>query len=542
MGPIASAQHLSLSLGDKHIYRQLDLEIPASGCTVLMGPSGTGKSTLLRLLCGQMQRHPSLKMSGRLIVSGLDETGQPDGLPPALVSQKAELLMSSVWESLVGEWPRRGLLSQLQQKEELGQVLRDWGQQDLTELYAETVLSTTNSQRKRVAIVRKALSGAPLLLIDEPTAGMSDDAADEINALVRTLASTTPVLVVTHNQRHARAIADEVILMASGLVQEQAPAAAFFAAPSSEAGRQFLRTGSCAEEPVKPEAEAPDEQTAPVVLENPEPAPAKVKTAPTAVPQTPAPAIHTAAERPVAAPAPPKFATALPTMSALQPTVKTLPSLASSVSPLVPTSFGRQAHAIAAPHFGSVKLLHPPKHPEGGVRARGPRGFTWIQDDRLAGTPYPGILADVNSDLSALRDAGITHLISLTEQPFPSLQAEPFGIGCSSLPMADMGVPSFPQAVALCRHMDALLMAGNAIAVHCRAGLGRTGTMLAMHLIWQQQGTKSAADVIATIRSRNAGMIQSAAQEGFLEEFLDRCRNNNLFRAYSNLNQPTHAH
>ncbi|QNP49314.1 phosphatase domain-containing putative toxin [Diaphorobacter aerolatus] len=163
------------------------------------------------------------------------------------------------------------------------------------------------------------------------------------------------------------------------------------------------------------------------------------------------------------------------------------------------------------------------------ARARGPRGFTWIDDDRLAGTPYPGILADVSHDLMALRDAGITHLISLTEQPFPATVAASFGIGCSALPMADMGVPSLSAGVALCSHMDALLAAENVIAVHCRAGLGRTGTVLAMYLIWQQLGRQAAPRVIASIRSRNTGMIQSIVQERFLEDFLAHCRENALF-------------
>ncbi|MPN33638.1 hypothetical protein SDC9_181128 [bioreactor metagenome] len=153
------------------------------------------------------------------------------------------------------------------------------------------------------------------------------------------------------------------------------------------------------------------------------------------------------------------------------------------------------------------------------MRSRGPRGFTWIQDDQLAGTPYPGILSDVNDDLGALRDAGITHLISLTEQPFPAALAAPFGIGCSALPMPDMGVPNEEEGVELCRQMDALRTQGHVIAVHCRAGLGRTGTVLAMYRLWQLRGAEPASRAIAWIRSRNSGMIQSLLQEQFLEQF-----------------------
>ncbi|QNP49312.1 ATP-binding cassette domain-containing protein [Diaphorobacter aerolatus] len=148
MTSVASAHQLSLSIGDKHIFRDLSLRIPKSGCTVLMGPSGTGKSTLLRMLCGQMQRHPLLRTSGSLDAAGLHSVGSALGVPPSLVSQKAELLMSSVWESLVGEWPRRGQLSQLQQRQELAELLTAWGQQDLIERYGDTVVSVSSSQKK----------------------------------------------------------------------------------------------------------------------------------------------------------------------------------------------------------------------------------------------------------------------------------------------------------------------------------------------------------------------------------------------------------
>lgn len=487
MQTVAYAREFALALGNRHIYRGLDLRVPAHGCTVLMGPSGTGKSTLLRLLCGQMQRHPLVRMQGELQVAGLDAHGAAVGLLPALVEQKAQLLMDNVWQSLVGEWSRRSQLSQLEQKDALAQQLHDWGQQDLIAQYGEKVLSLSKSQRKRIAIVRKALSGTPLLLIDEPTADILDASAREVVDLIRALSRQMPVLVVTHHQGHARAMADEVILLASGRVQEQRSAADFFAAPESEAGKQWLLTGSCAEEAVNPqECEA-----------------------------APEPDLHEAPEAvTVAAPA--------------MPAEPIAPAPVSATVPVTPAAAMPGPVALAAAHLQVPVAL--PQHPfDGGVRARGPRGFTWIEYGRLAGTPYPGLIASAEQDLEALRDAGVTHLISLTERPFPAQLAAPFGITCSALPMIDMGVPSLTEATQLCHHMDALLAAGHVIAVHCRAGLGRTGTVLAMQLIWQDEGAHPAADMIARVRSHNGAMIQSAVQERFLSEFRAQCLATDVF-------------
>lgn len=487
MQTVAYAREFALALGNRHIYRGLDLRVPAHGCTVLMGPSGTGKSTLLRLLCGQMQRHPLVRMQGELQVAGLDAHGAAVGALPALVEQKAQLLMDNVWQSLVGEWSRRSQLSQLEQKDALAQQLHDWGQQDLIAQYGETVLSLSKSQRKRIAIVRKALSGTPLLLIDEPTADILDASAREVVDLIRALARQMPVLVITHHQGHARAMADEVILLASGRVQEQRSAADFFAAPKSEAGKQWLLTGSCAEEAVNPqECDAATE-----------------------------PDLHEAPEA---------VAVAAPAM----PAEPIAPASVPAAVPVTPAAAMPATVALAAAQLQVPVAL--PQHPfDGGVRARGPRGFTWIEYGRLAGTPYPGLIASAEQDLQALRDAGVTHLISLTERPFPAPLAAPFGITCSALPMIDMGVPSLAEAMQLCHHMDALLAAGHVIAVHCRAGLGRTGTVLAMQLIWQDEGAHPAADMIAKVRAHNGAMIQSAVQERFLSEFRAQCLATDVF-------------
>ena len=125
----------------------------------------------------------------------------------------------------------------------------------------------------------------------------------------------------------------------------------------------------------------------------------------------------------------------------------------------------------------------------------------------------------LQQDLRALREAGISHLLSLTEVPFPPAEAQVCGISCSALPMPDMHAPSLADGLALCRWLDRLLQAGHAVAVHCKAGLGRTGTVLAMYAIWHSPIVCDGSKSITKVRSLNAGMIQSVAQEAFLAQF-----------------------
>jgi atypical dual specificity phosphatase len=79
-----------------------------------------------------------------------------------------------------------------------------------------------------------------------------------------------------------------------------------------------------------------------------------------------------------------------------------------------------------------------------------------------------------------------------------------------------MAAPSIPQAVGLCREIEQSLVQGEVIAVHCRAGLGRTGTILAAYLIWEGQ---DALGALESARRINPQWVQSTEQVEFLEAF-----------------------
>jgi atypical dual specificity phosphatase len=79
-----------------------------------------------------------------------------------------------------------------------------------------------------------------------------------------------------------------------------------------------------------------------------------------------------------------------------------------------------------------------------------------------------------------------------------------------------MCAPGLGQAVELCRQIDAFITQGNAVAVHCRAGLGRTGTILACYLIWEGM---EALDALEAARRIQPNWVQSTQQAEFLEDF-----------------------
>ena len=152
---------------------------------------------------------------------------------------------------------------------------------------------------------------------------------------------------------------------------------------------------------------------------------------------------------------------------------------------------------------------------------QGPRGFRWLVPGSLAGTPEPGILFDIDYDLALLKGAGITTLVTLTEQPLPESLLESHGLKSLFFPIVDMNVPSCRATEDLCALVEMALNRGEVIAFHCKAGLGRTGTLLVSYLIWEGAPP---AEALQVARSIEPGWVQSPIQEQYLFEFARYCQ------------------
>jgi len=131
--------------------------------------------------------------------------------------------------------------------------------------------------------------------------------------------------------------------------------------------------------------------------------------------------------------------------------------------------------------------------------------FTWVVDDRVIAMSRPS-----DRELAALAARGITHVVSLTVRPLDAQRLAELGLASDHLPLPDMSAPSLADITTFVDCLSSLLADGQKVAVHCGAGLGRTGTMIACYLV---STGMSAADAISEVRSRRPGAIESAAQE-----------------------------
>ncbi|MEK6236506.1 MAG: ATP-binding cassette domain-containing protein, partial [Planctomycetales bacterium] len=159
----------------------------------------------------------------------------------------------------------------------------------------------------------------------------------------------------------------------------------------------------------------------------------------------------------------------------------------------------------------------PPPPPPEARRAisqwQGPRGFLWLKPGQLAGFPGPGVMQELDHDLEALKRVGVTLVVCLRKTPPNEEALRRHGLKNVWFPILDMGAPEIAPTLELCERLREFLADNEVIAVHCKAGLGRTGLVLASVLITEGFSARQALENVRGIESR---WVQSEAQVEFL--------------------------
>ncbi len=143
-----------------------------------------------------------------------------------------------------------------------------------------------------------------------------------------------------------------------------------------------------------------------------------------------------------------------------------------------------------------------------------PPEFSWVDKPRLAALALPD--AD---DLLWLRRNGIDMVISLTEDPLPRRYVNDAGMMAIHIPVPDLEAPTGEQLQLAVDTIARAGQSGMAVAVHCTAGKGRTGTILAAYFV--DQGL-SADAAIKRVRNLRRGSVETLEQEEAIAEFARR--------------------
>ncbi len=141
--------------------------------------------------------------------------------------------------------------------------------------------------------------------------------------------------------------------------------------------------------------------------------------------------------------------------------------------------------------------------------------FAWVHERALAGSGRPGLLCEIEEDLEFIRELGFRLIVTLTEQALPEEYADD-QIELLHFPIPDMGIPMPRTLQPICDRINAAVRDNRPVLVHCRAGLGRTGVVLACCLV--EQGLEP-SEAIQRLRTINRYYIQNGLQEGFINHY-----------------------
>jgi atypical dual specificity phosphatase len=153
------------------------------------------------------------------------------------------------------------------------------------------------------------------------------------------------------------------------------------------------------------------------------------------------------------------------------------------------------------------------------TQASGGRAFDWLIPDQLAACvdPVAGVQA-----AEQLRTGNVTLLINLYERPDPPELLQNLGAETLHLPVHNSDAPTQAQLDRGVAAITQALQQGKRVAVHCGAGLGRSGTLLAAYLV--SQGS-DAEDALARVRAARPGSVETLEQENAVREYQRRLQN-----------------
>jgi iron(III) transport system ATP-binding protein len=232
---------LALRYDQSDILRGVSVAVPAGKVVALLGPSGSGKTTLLRAVAGLERPHRgAIRIGGKVLFDAarkIDLPAEARGL--GLVFQSYAL------------WPHRTVFANVayglklrgvgaaEHEQRVGKAVAQIGLAHLAERYPHQL---SGGQQQRVALARALVYEPAVILLDEPLSNLDAKLREEARAWLRQLIVSLALsaLLVTHDQIEAMAIADRIVLLNAGAVEQEGTPTELYQQPATLFAAEFM--------------------------------------------------------------------------------------------------------------------------------------------------------------------------------------------------------------------------------------------------------------------------------------------------------------
>jgi arginine/ornithine transport system ATP-binding protein len=248
--PVLQAENIRKSFGTHEVLKGVSVRAHAGDVISMIGASGSGKSTFLRCLNLLEQPHAgSIVLNGKALDLVPDAKGALKARDPAqlqhLRSQVAMVFQHfNLWAHMtvlqnIIEAPVH--VMKVPREQAIARARKYLALVDLSAMEDRYPAHMSGGQQQRVAIARSLAMEPEVMLFDEPTSALDPELVSEVLKVMRTLAEEgRTMVVVTHEMGFAREVANHLIFLHKGLIEEQGVPAEVLARPKSERLAQFL--------------------------------------------------------------------------------------------------------------------------------------------------------------------------------------------------------------------------------------------------------------------------------------------------------------
>jgi general L-amino acid transport system ATP-binding protein len=238
-GPMIELRNVNKWYGDYHALRDVSLTVARGEKVVVCGPSGSGKSSMIRCI-NRLEEH----QQGEIVVDGKELTGDPRQIEAVrrevgMVFQQFNLFPHlTVLENLTLA-PLH--VRKMKRAEAEALAMQLLARVRIPEQAGKYPGELSGGQQQRVAIARALCMRPQVMLFDEPTSALDPEMITEVlDVMVELARDGMTMICVTHEMGFARTVADTMVFMDEGRIVERAKPEAFFASPQSERARLFL--------------------------------------------------------------------------------------------------------------------------------------------------------------------------------------------------------------------------------------------------------------------------------------------------------------
>lgn len=237
---------LSLYYGEKKALKEISMQIPANKVTALIGPSGCGKSTFLRCINRMNDLIPSVKITGELLVEGIDIYDKNVDVVNirkkiGMVFQKSNPFPKSIYEN-IAYGPR---INGIKDKTALDEIVETSLRQaaiwdELKDRLGDSAMGLSGGQQQRLCIARTLAVSPDIILMDEPASALDPISTSKIEELVHELKEHYTIIIVTHNMQQAARTSDHTAFFYMGELIEMGKTNAIFTKPEKKQTEDYI--------------------------------------------------------------------------------------------------------------------------------------------------------------------------------------------------------------------------------------------------------------------------------------------------------------